>query len=209
MLAVDPMSFDIEDAHKVICQRTFPAAFPPEIAAVLSPFLCSCAPANNSNTSIPPQCSNDSRLPPRPIAHHSRSQSGGDMVGISVPHMEEATVALWKPGVALTPYGHMIAGAAAGVAEHCCMYPFDTLKTRLQVSLPLSPTYPPPVAYCNSSCVHPLSLVQLLTLLMQVPQHRARCAACDRQGGAAVAVQGRHCRVHRSNTQPCVVLCDV
>ena len=48
---------------------------------------------------------------------------------------------LWKPGVTLTPYGHMIAGAAAGVAEHCCMYPFDTLKTRLQVSLPLSPTY--------------------------------------------------------------------
>jgi hypothetical protein len=66
------------------------------------------------------------------------------MADITVPHMEEATVALWKPGVALTPYGHMIAGAAAGVAEHCCMYPFDTLKTRLQVSLPLSPTYSPP-----------------------------------------------------------------
>jgi hypothetical protein len=134
------MSFDIEDAHRIICQRSFPSDITPEIAAALSPFLCTCAPPLNTSTPTPPHCPKDSHLPPHPSASLARSQAGARMVDITVPHMEEATVALWKPGVALTPYGHMIAGAAAGVAEHCCMYPFDTLKTRLQVSLPLSPT---------------------------------------------------------------------
>jgi hypothetical protein len=146
------MSFDIEDAHKVICQRTVPSTVPQEIAAVLSPFLCSCAPPD-STTPNPPQCPKDSRLPFSPNALHARPLSGGRLVDITVPHMEEATVALWKPGVALTPYGHMIAGAAAGVAEHCFMYPFDTLKTRLQVSLPLSPTCAP-ISNFNTAWSH-------------------------------------------------------
>ena len=138
------MSFDIEDAHRIICQRTFPTTIPTEIASALSPFFCSCTPSHNPSTPAPPPCTKDSRLPLRSGAPYVCSPTAGQMVDITVPHMEEATVALWRPGVALTPYGHMIAGAAAGVAEHCCMYPFDTLKTRLQVSLPLSPTCPPP-----------------------------------------------------------------
>ncbi|KAI3427269.1 hypothetical protein D9Q98_007201 [Chlorella vulgaris] len=32
----------------------------------------------------------------------------------------------------LTFYGHMIAGAAAGIGEHVAMYPIDTIKTRMQ-----------------------------------------------------------------------------
>ena len=33
----------------------------------------------------------------------------------------------------LNSRGHMIAGAAAGIAEHAVMFPVDTLKTMLQV----------------------------------------------------------------------------
>ena len=29
---------------------------------------------------------------------------------------------------------YMIAGAFAGVAEHCVMFPMDTVKTRMQVA---------------------------------------------------------------------------
>eukprot|EP00276_Gloeochaete_wittrockiana_P006267 CAMPEP_0184659100 /NCGR_PEP_ID=MMETSP0308-20130426/28185_1 /TAXON_ID=38269 /ORGANISM="Gloeochaete witrockiana, Strain SAG 46.84" /LENGTH=350 /DNA_ID=CAMNT_0027098633 /DNA_START=105 /DNA_END=1154 /DNA_ORIENTATION=- len=32
----------------------------------------------------------------------------------------------------LVPWQHMVAGAAAGTAEHCIMFPVDTIKTRLQ-----------------------------------------------------------------------------
>lgn len=32
----------------------------------------------------------------------------------------------------LTFYGHMVAGAAAGIGEHVAMYPVDTVKTRMQ-----------------------------------------------------------------------------
>jgi hypothetical protein len=149
------MSFDIEDAHKIICQRTFPSTIPPEIAAVLSPFLCTCTSPRDTSSPAPPQCSKVFGLPPSPNAPVARSLSRERMVDITVPHMEEATVALWKPGVALTPYGHMIAGAAAGVAEHCCMYPFDTLKTRLQVSLPLSPTCAAPIHWHSHSSLPP------------------------------------------------------
>ena len=45
-----------------------------------------------------------------------------------------------------------------------------------------------------------------MTSLMQVSQRGTRCASCDRAGGAAVAVQGRHCRVHGGDTQPCSLL---
>lgn len=32
------------------------------------------------------------------------------------------------------PYlAHMVAGALAGISEHCAMYPVDTVKTRMQV----------------------------------------------------------------------------
>ncbi|KAI7841248.1 hypothetical protein COHA_005085 [Chlorella ohadii] len=32
----------------------------------------------------------------------------------------------------LTFYGHMVAGAVAGIGEHVAMYPVDTIKTRMQ-----------------------------------------------------------------------------
>ena len=37
-----------------------------------------------------------------------------------------------EEGEGLATIGHMVAGSAAGVAEHCVFFPVDTIKTRMQ-----------------------------------------------------------------------------
>jgi solute carrier family 25 iron transporter 28/37 len=38
---------------------------------------------------------------------------------------------------------HMSAGALAGIAEHCILFPIDTVKTRMQVLPPIGSTSTP------------------------------------------------------------------
>lgn len=41
-----------------------------------------------------------------------------------------------------SPVYHMIAGSAAGVAEHCAIFPLDTIKTHLQSQKPIHNSFP-------------------------------------------------------------------
>eukprot|EP00743_Colponemidia_sp_Colp-15_P004342 GILK01004684.1.p1 GENE.GILK01004684.1~~GILK01004684.1.p1 ORF type:complete len:346 (-),score=44.15 GILK01004684.1:169-1095(-) len=55
---------------------------------------------------------------------------------ITIPHADE-----FDDDEELSYGQHMIAGATAGVMEHICMFPVDTIKTRLQVYSPTAPRY--------------------------------------------------------------------
>jgi len=56
-----------------------------------------------------------------------------------VPHVEDHDFEL--PGSSRSPIIPMIAGAVAGSMEHLCMYPVDTIKTRMQAIQPGQPVY--------------------------------------------------------------------
>ncbi|CAK7319240.1 SLC25A28 [Vulpes lagopus] len=77
----------------------------------------------------------------------ARGGGGGRVVrGLQAP---STTGSRLRPGLQVMPAGatvtmHMVAGAVAGIPEHCVMYPIDCIKTRMQ-SL-----QPAPAACCGN-----------------------------------------------------------
>mmetsp|Transcript_5435 Transcript_5435/g.9099 ORF Transcript_5435/g.9099 Transcript_5435/m.9099 type:complete len:342 (-) Transcript_5435:104-1129(-) len=81
--------------------------------------------------------------PPSPptIQHRFDSKTSKFTANVKtiVPHVEDHEFEL--PGSSRSPVIPMIAGAIAGSMEHLCMYPVDTVKTRMQAIQPGQPVY--------------------------------------------------------------------
>lgn len=73
-------------------------------------------------------------------------------------------------------HSHLIAGSVAGLAEHCALYPFDSVKTRLQSLCPCPETKCPTAMHSLVSMVRREGLLRPLKgvnaiIVGSVPAH--------------------------------------
>lgn len=90
--------------------------------------------ATEAKTSHP-----SSRASPPPSPPTSKFYSERSKTVAQLTHVEEPFE--FKSGNGTSPLIPMMAGAIAGSMEHFCMYPVDTVKTRMQTLLPGQPVY--------------------------------------------------------------------